>query len=176
MKKSILVLMVLCCAVLLGAQNGHANAKIDNCLTCHSFPALGGLHTEVGHVNCTSCHAIPGDNATTPAKCAVCHPMGNPGECGLVNKHGSGDCATCHTDCASGCPAASMLGAEDARLAKLRDFRDSVLAQSTLGKKIISVYYNNADAINEALDNSPALKAVSLKALESFLPVLDLFL
>lgn len=174
MKKSILVVMVLCCAVLLGAQNGHANAKIDSCLTCHSAADLHA--TQPGHLTCTSCHVTVGDNETTPAKCAVCHPAGNPGECPLVNKHASGDCATCHTDCASGCPAATVLGAEDARLAKLRDFRDEVLAKSALGKKIISVYYNNADAISEALDSSPTLKAVSLKALESFLPVLDLFL
>jgi hypothetical protein len=125
-----------------------------------------------------------GDSSTTPAKCAACHPTGSASGCGIVKKHTSGDCMTCHGDSAQvsevcttgGCPAAAVLGDEDPQLAKLRVFRDKVLAKSALGRAIIASYYNNADSINAALANSPALKAFSSKALKAFIPVAEIFM
>jgi hypothetical protein len=45
---------------------------------------------------------------------------------------------------------------------KLRAFRDSTLAQSAVGRRIIEIYYDNAGSINDALENSPALSAIAL--------------
>jgi hypothetical protein len=172
MKKAALVFAVLGCVLFMCAQNGYAHPTMTECITCHD---LASLHAKAGHVTCTSCHVTPGDNSTTPSKCIVCHPAGSPGKCALVNKHGTNgsnaNCATCHTDCKSTCPAAAVLGEQDSRLGQLRTFRDKVLAKSALGKKVISVYYNNSDAINAALENNPTLKAYSYKVLAGVLDI-----
>jgi len=114
------------------------------------------------------------------SKCIVCHPLSSPGFCNLVkttnHAAASPTCVSCHTDCKSTCPAAKVLGDEDPRLAQLRDFRDKVLAKSALGKRIINSYYNNADSINAALEKNPILKAYSYQALQSFIPVLEIFM
>ncbi len=65
------------------------------------------------------------------------------------------------------CPAKNVLGEKNPKLENLRDFRDSNLAQSTIGRKIIQIYYNNAAGINAALDRSPALQAAAKMALEA---------
>ena len=64
------------------------------------------------------------------------------------------------------CPSTKVLGADNPDLENLRDFRDSTLAQSAVGRKIIEIYYNNADSINAALEEHPALRAVTRKVLE----------
>jgi hypothetical protein len=69
------------------------------------------------------------------------------------------------------CPAQQALGDNDQSLARLRFFRDSTLAQSTLGRTVIQIYYNNADSINAALDRSPALRAVTKRVLEVLAPM-----
>jgi len=183
MKKIFLAGVVLGCALLVNAQNGYASPTITECLDCHSFPALGGLHLKVGHASCTSCHVTPGDNAPTPSNCIVCHPRSpnTPGKCNLTKTTthaASGGCSAvgCHADCKSTCPAAKVLGDEDPRLIQLRIFRDKVLAKSAFGNRIINSYYNNADAINAAFDKNPTLKAYSYKALQSFIPVLEIFM
>ncbi len=120
-----------------------------------------------------------GGKDVVAAKCIKCHPVsGGKGLCGLVSTDNhTAVCAACHADaCDSSCPAARVLGDENPRLEQLRDFRDNVLANSALGQKIINSYYNNADSINAALEENPKLKAFTLKALQSFIPVLDLFL
>ena len=63
------------------------------------------------------------------------------------------------------CPAGKVLGENDPRLENLRDFRDSVLAKSTLGRALVRIYYDNAGSLNAALDRSPALKSFAGKAL-----------
>ena len=65
------------------------------------------------------------------------------------------------------CPAQKVLGVNNQKLTNLRTFRDSRLANSTVGLRIIQTYYNNADSINAALDNSPALQAAARKVLEA---------
>ena len=63
------------------------------------------------------------------------------------------------------CPAKKVLGEDNPQLDNLRDFRDSKLAQNAVGRKIIQIYYNNADSINAALERSPALRAVTRRCL-----------
>jgi hypothetical protein len=71
----------------------------------------------------------------------------------------------------SSCPAKKVLGADNPKLENLRDFRDSKLAQSAVGRRIIGIYYNNADSINAALERSPALRAVTRRVLEVVAPM-----
>jgi hypothetical protein len=69
------------------------------------------------------------------------------------------------------CPAKQVLGAHNPQLENLRAFRDSNLAQSAVGRKIIEIYYANADSVNAALDRSPALRAVARRVLEVIAPM-----
>ena len=70
------------------------------------------------------------------------------------------------------CPAEKVLGEDNPNLENLRAFRDSTLAQSAVGRKVIQIYYNNADSINAALDSSPALREAARRMLESIAPLL----
>ena len=90
----------------------------------------------------------------------------------------SAGAATTTTTTASGttttttaCPATQVLGADNPQLQNLRDFRDSKLVQSAIGRKVIQIYYNNAESINAALERSPALRAIASKALEAIAPM-----
>ncbi len=65
------------------------------------------------------------------------------------------------------CPAKIALGNDNPNLEKLRAFRDGPLAQSAAGRRIIDIYYNNADSINAALDRSPALRAITRNFFEA---------
>jgi len=69
------------------------------------------------------------------------------------------------------CPIAKALGDNDPNVEQLRDFRDGKLAQSTVGRKVIQIYYNNADSINAALENSPVLQATARRVLEVIAPM-----
>ncbi len=69
------------------------------------------------------------------------------------------------------CPAKKALGENNPNLDNLRDFRDSKLAQSAVGRKVIQIYYNNADSINAALERSPALRAATRRVLETIAPM-----
>ncbi len=184
MKKHILAFAVVSCFMFVCVQNGFAYSNVNQgCTTCHTKETL---HAGAGHTTCTNCHpsASGGAGNVTPSKCAACHPAGKVGSCNLVSKHSTGNCMSCHGDkdvvtvvCStSTCPAAKVLGDADPRLATLRQFRDKVLAKSAFGKRIINIYYNNADAINASLEKNPMLKAFSYKALQSFIPVAEIFM
>gem|GEM_PF-3449445 len=71
------------------------------------------------------------------------------------------------------CPAQKLLGVGNPMLESLRGFRDTRLAQSTLGRKVIQSYYNNADSINAVLKSSPALRTMARRALEVIAPMLE---
>jgi hypothetical protein len=71
------------------------------------------------------------------------------------------------------CPARSVLGENNSYLENLRDFRDTRLAQSAIGRMAIQCYYKNADSINAALESSPALRAVVGSVLEVLAPMLE---
>ena len=69
------------------------------------------------------------------------------------------------------CPFENILGVDNPYLENLRSFRDNTLALSQVGRKIIQIYYNNSDSINEALENNPALRAVTRSVLEIIAPI-----
>jgi len=71
----------------------------------------------------------------------------------------------------SNCPIVKVLGEDNPKLENLRNFRDSKLAQTAIGRKAINIYYNNAGSINAALDRSPALKALTRRMLEIIAPM-----
>jgi hypothetical protein len=70
------------------------------------------------------------------------------------------------------CPATRVLGADTPELENLRNFRDSSLAKSALGRKVIEIYYTNAGSINAALERSPELQAVARRVLAVIAPML----
>ncbi len=148
MKKHIFVFLVIACTIFVYTQNVFAYQNVNQgCTICHTQDAV---HAGEKHEACTTCHTSPsGGPNVAPAKCAVCHPRVKPGACNLVklSAHSSQNCSACHSDCKSNCPAAEVLGDDDPRLVTLRGFRDKILAKSALGKRIISMYYNNADSI-----------------------------
>jgi hypothetical protein len=73
--------------------------------------------------------------------------------------------------CPNKCPSRQVLGDKNMNLENLLDFRDNKLAQNAIGRKIISIYYNNADSINAALESSPALRDVTRSVLEVIAPI-----
>jgi len=69
------------------------------------------------------------------------------------------------------CAATQVLGEDNPVLEQLRNFRDSSLAQNIIGRRIIQIYYNNADSINAALERSPALREAARRVLEVIAPM-----
>ncbi len=69
------------------------------------------------------------------------------------------------------CPAMKVLGADNPQLENLRALRDTKLANSAVGRKVIEIYYSNADSINAAFERSPALQAITRKVLEIGAPM-----
>jgi hypothetical protein len=65
------------------------------------------------------------------------------------------------------CPAAQIFGDGSPQLEQFRDLRDSSLARSAMGRKMIQIYYNNADVINETLERSSTLKNFARRMLEA---------
>lgn len=89
-------------------QMSTSNLLVDDtgCTVCHdaSFPS-GELHSISAHGNCGSCHdGSPGQGNVASSSCVVCHPIGDPGTCNLVNFHDPAvaDCLMCHPDCEEG--------------------------------------------------------------------------
>lgn len=74
------------------------------------------------------------------------------------------------------CPAISLLGADDARAATLREFRDTVMAKSAAGKKLIDVYYANSRRIVACFDHNPSLQYPARKLLELCIPATELLM
>jgi pimeloyl-ACP methyl ester carboxylesterase len=71
------------------------------------------------------------------------------------------------------CPATFLLGTGDTRLGTLRQFRDTVLAKSSAGEKLIELYYNNSERITANLDHRPTIKNAAIKALELTIKVVE---
>jgi hypothetical protein len=202
-KRSIVLLPLLACSLLLYATDSSAYNNVNQgCLgSCHTQSSLMGV--DMG-ASCTGCHeSAGGDKKVLSAKCIVCHPIGNPGQCNLTKtaNHNALNCKTCHTDCATGtttttsagpgtttttsissgtttttaqpgpCPAEKILGEGSPNLAPLQAYRDNKLANSTIGRKVILIYYNNADLINDAIERNPALREAARRVLEVIAPV-----
>jgi hypothetical protein len=82
------------------------------------------------------------------------------------------DNSTSTTTTTIGCPATQVLGADNPDLESLRHFRDSTLANSLWGVKLIEIYYNNAGGINTALERSPVLREYACRLLETLAPMM----
>jgi hypothetical protein len=65
------------------------------------------------------------------------------------------------------CPAQKVMGEDNPKLDNLRALRDSSLAKSAIGRRVIQIYYNNSDSINAALDNNPELSAAAQRVCEA---------
>lgn len=74
---------------------------------------------------------------------------------------------TTTADGAGPCAAETVLGGDNPLLENLRLFRDTRLARSAMGQRIIQVYYHNAGSICAAFDRSPALRAAARWMLEA---------
>ncbi|MFC1591359.1 rhodanese-like domain-containing protein [Thermodesulfobacteriota bacterium] len=96
-----------------------------------------------------------------------CPEVSNPEQTDADND-GLGD--VCEPDC----PATAALGADDPRLATLRQFRDEVLSAVPSGRRLVAAYYRNAEAAGALLEQSPVLKAVARQAITCLVPVLQL--
>jgi hypothetical protein len=70
------------------------------------------------------------------------------------------------------CPAANVLGGNNAYLENLRAFRDRTLAQSAIGRSITHIYYDNTDTMNTALERNPMLRSCARSVLEAIAPMM----
>ena len=74
------------------------------------------------------------------------------------------------------CPATFLLGDRKPETGTLRDFRDQVLANSNLGKKLIKLYYINGERIVNIFDQHSIIKAAAGMALRLTVPFINLML
>ena len=72
---------------------------------------------------------------------------------------------------ATNCPVENLLGENNPDLANFRSFRDKIRARNAMGRKIILIYYNNADSINAALESRPQLQEAAKRVLEALAPM-----
>ena len=84
----------------------------------------------------------------------------------IVSSNASAETPT-DGDGGGACAAVYLLGEDDPRLDTLRQFRDDVLAKSTIGNKLIAAYYNNGEKIIAILDKNPIIKKSAKKILGS---------
>jgi pimeloyl-ACP methyl ester carboxylesterase len=68
------------------------------------------------------------------------------------------------------CPASFLLGADAKGIAALRNFRDTVMAQSAFGKKLIAFYYANGDRLMKFFDHNPSMHYAARKAMKLLVP------
>ena len=74
------------------------------------------------------------------------------------------------------CPASFLLGADTEGIATLRTFRDTVMAKSAAGEKLIDLYYSNGKRVVAFFDRNPWIKYPARKVLEIFIPVTELLM
>lgn len=72
------------------------------------------------------------------------------------------------------CFAQNVLGKHDESLATLRLFRDRVLAKSSVGKKIINLYYTYGDQLGSWCGRHPLAERTAKYLLTAFVPVIDM--
>ena len=71
------------------------------------------------------------------------------------------------------CAATFLLGKQDQRLGALRQFRDTVLVKSAIGKNLIELYYNNSQRLIALFEQRPAIKISTKRLLELMVVVLQ---
>jgi hypothetical protein len=81
-----------------------------------------------------------------------------------------GQCAI-KTTTTTACPLTTALGEDSTDLENLRSFRDNTLAQSALGRRIIRIYYDNAESINGVLERNPSLQSAARRVLKMIAPM-----
>jgi hypothetical protein len=187
--------MLACSFALLGGAHSLSNAQ------SYTAPAIQGFNAVLSEenpeyqtsnssytcpagypVNCENGKCCQANNVCIGIE--TCCPEKYPYYCG------SGKCATSASTCTgpnsstttTDCPVGGCiddvctwelaLGKDNPGLEQIRDFRDSTLAQSAVGRKIIQIYYNNTGSINAALDRSPALRAGTRWFLLAIAPML----
>jgi hypothetical protein len=116
-------------------------------------------------IACTGAYCCP-DNTVCVGNMGCC-PSSFPVYCG------NDLCAASASDCpaSSICPLSMVLGEDNPKLENLRSFRDNTLAKSAVGRKVIQIYYNNAESINAAFDRSPALRKATRQLFEVIAPM-----
>jgi hypothetical protein len=68
------------------------------------------------------------------------------------------------------CAATYLLGKQNQRLGALRQFRDTVLVKSAIGKGLIEVYYDSSQHMIALFEQRPAMKEAAKFFLELFIP------
>jgi hypothetical protein len=71
------------------------------------------------------------------------------------------------------CAATFLLGKQDQRLGALRQFRDTVLVKSAIGKNLIEMYYINSQRMIALFEQRPAIRMSAKKMLELLVPALQ---
>lgn len=74
------------------------------------------------------------------------------------------------------CPASLLLGADASGIAALQKFRDTVMAKSAAGEKLIDLYYSNGKRIVAFFDRNPRIQYPARKLLELSIPVTELLM
>ena len=74
------------------------------------------------------------------------------------------------------CPASLLLGANDEGVVILQKFRDTVMAKSAAGEKLIDLYYSNGKRVVAFFDRNPWIKYPARKVLEISIPVTELLM
>jgi len=69
------------------------------------------------------------------------------------------------------CAATYLLGKQDQRLGALRQFRDTVLVKSAIGKNLIEMYYDSSQRMITLFEQRPAIKDAAKYFLVLFLPL-----
>ena len=137
----------------------------------YTYDAAGN---KTGHTvtNVATTTILPASTTTTTVSVATTTSIINETTTTLPTTTTSLGGSTTTTTVAGGpCPATKVLGANNPKLQNLRDFRDSGLAKSAIGRMAVKTYYNSAAFINAAIERSPALKAFAAKMLEIVAPL-----
>lgn len=71
------------------------------------------------------------------------------------------------------CPIAMALAGDPVTLNLLRQIRDTTLAQSPAGQKLLALYYRAAPSISLAIDGNPAAQAVLARAVKVVIPAMQ---
>jgi hypothetical protein len=72
------------------------------------------------------------------------------------------------------CPVSYLLGEDNGRVASIRRFRDRVLADSTIGRKMVGFYYRYGEKAVALFENHPLCKASARTILSYLVPVINL--
>jgi len=79
----------------------------------------------------------------------------------------------CTPDDNEPCPLMAIYGEGSEEIAVLRYFRDSVLSQTTEGKKLIGLYYVWSPVIVKAMEEDEEFKAWVKEKIDSVLPMIE---